>query len=303
MRGIGYRIIIPFLVLLPVFLGAQTLPEGALLVPPSLFVGDRGRLIVPLKDTEAPGTPQNVVIDVTDRLPQTRDVKLYRVELDGRSSPPRMIIDFAAYAPGLVDLPKISVGSRSLSGLQIRISSILESSSPAQPLSPPEGPIMAPGTGVLIYGSGSVLLLIIVGGLFLFLRGKPWINAYKERRRKNLALRSLRRILDKLLAELERGTMVSEELLTILSTELRSFLTFRFGYNFLSLTPSEFYRLPEGIIPGETADYLRSLFQECDNLRFSGQTVAPETLRTLLSSAYAFADRFIAENREAGNGL
>jgi len=82
---------------------------------------------------------------------------------------------------------------------------------------------MAPGTGLLIYGSGTVLLLIIFGGLFLFLRGKPWINSYKERRRKIMALRSLRRILDKLLAELDRGAMVSGEWLTILSAELRSF--------------------------------------------------------------------------------
>lgn len=157
---------------------------------------------------------------------------------------------------------------------------------------------MAPGTGLLIYGSGTVLLLIIVGGLFIFLRGKPWIDSYKERRRKNLALRSLRRILDKLLAELDRGTMVSGELLTILSAELRSYLTFRFGFNFISLTPREFNRLPEGILPGERVDFLQSLFKECDDLRFSGQTVAPEKLKTLLSSVYSFVNTFIAENRE-----
>lgn len=303
MRGLLYRIVIFLLLSFPVFLGAQTLPEGSLLVPPSLFVGDRGRLIIPLKNSGSPGSPQNLVVDVADRLPQAKDVQLYRVELDERSSPPRMIIDFAAYVPGLVDFPKISIGSRSLGGLQIRISSILESSNPSQPLSPPEGPMMAPGTGALMYGSGTVLLLILLGALFLFLRGKPWINAYKERRRKNLALRSLRRILDTLLAELERGTMVSGELLTILNAELRSFLTFRFGFNFLSLTPREFNRLPEGILPGETVDFLRSLFKDCDDLRFSGQTVGPEKLKTLLVSVYSFVNSFIAENRGNKNGL
>jgi len=134
-----------------------------------------------------------------------------------------MIIDFAAYAPGLVDFPKMSIGSRSLTGLQIRISSILESSSPSQPLSPPEGPIHGTGNGVAYLRKRNGAFAYYIWGVVPFLRGKPWINSYKERRRKIMALRSLRRILDKLLAELDRGAMVSGEWLTILSAELRSF--------------------------------------------------------------------------------
>jgi len=250
----------------------ETAAAGLLLVPPTVYVGDRARLVIPVTSLESGGAaisraPQ--VVDVPERLPRSKDVTIHRLELEVRGAETRILADFSAYAPGLVDFPRIEFGPYAVSGLRVRIASILDPDEAAPPLAPPLDALSPPGTAMMVYGTLIIvflsLALLVVGAV----RGVPALRHYRAARRRKLAWRRLRRVLSQLGQALEQDTEVAgNELAARLNASFRAYLGARIGVSCLALSPREFTSL-KSLLPEEGQDaVLESIFRRCDELRF-----------------------------------
>jgi hypothetical protein len=268
------------LVCLPPPAGAQE----AYLIPQTVFVGDRGRLVVPL------GQPfmaaEAFVRLAPEDLPETADVVITRIELERRNENSRFIIDFIPYAPGVLPLPVLAVpvpggNSLELSGLTVTVASILSPQEAA--LSAPAPPLSAPGTGLVIYGTAAGILLALFLSLGLSVWGRRNFAFLWERFRRRRLLRIMARFLRRMEAESLSGKHKSPgEFLSVLSGQFREFLSLFTGTDYRPLTAGEFLGLP--FYP----DFLCAFFRRCDRLRFSGGGIEQRNLAAALEEVRRF---------------
>lgn len=275
--------------------------KGSILIPQTVYVGDRAQLIVPLEPSKAATIREGVIIDVSDRLPRSKDVVVLRVEFQRFEGGWRALVDFTAYAPGVVELPRIEAAGVALSGLSVPIASILDAEGGVAELSPLEGALSAPGTALLVYGTVSFLIVTVLVGAFLFLRGPALIAEALERRRRALVARSMRRVTARLAENLD--TTDPSEFISILFSELRSYLTYRTGVNYIALTPREFPAAVAAEPGGSTlkgvyvrleakdGEFLEGLFRRGDEVRFGGSMATGSELRQALDRVIAFVDK------------
>ncbi|MDR2076663.1 MAG: hypothetical protein LBP61_07010, partial [Desulfovibrio sp.] len=147
--------------------------QDAYLIPRTIFVGDRGRLVVPLG--QAFTAAEAFVRSAAGELPEAADVVITRIELENRNGSPRLFIDFIPYAPGVLSLPALVIpvpGGKTLelSGLKAAAASVLAPHETA--LSAPALPLSAPGTGLIIYGTAAGILCVLFLGLGLSVWGR-----------------------------------------------------------------------------------------------------------------------------------
>jgi hypothetical protein len=269
----------------PSSLAAQTRTEAPYLIPQIIFVGDPGRLIVSIGRAYARIEP--FVWDNPDKLPETPDLVIRRIELERRGGVSRVLVDFVAYAPGTLSLPPIDFPPEanvpSLSGLEVQVASILDPSQMV--LTEPASPLAVPGTSLLVYGTLVLVLFLLAMGIVISLWGRHHFRDFFEQLRRKYLLRKMRRFLrilnQQCRIEINSSNISPHEknlapalYLTRLSTEFREFLTQFTGVNCLSLTAVEFREvsfreLSSRFTPGP--DYLCDLFRSWDILRFSGR--------------------------------
>ena len=259
---------------LPVSLQAQTRTDGPYLVPQTIFIGDSGRLVVPLGPIYARVNP--FVLETPVKLPETQELTIKRIELERRGGSSRLLIDFVPYATGLLSLPDLEIFSSDgadpllFTGLEVQVASILSPSQMA--LSEPASPLAIPGTSLLVYGTILIVILFLCLGLGAVLWGRSHFNELWERFRRRRLLRAMMKFLRCLRQEcgFEKDTN-QVYYLSVLSGEFRDFLSLFTGINCRSLTPGEFLELPlsqSALTLGPV--HLCWLFRNWDNLRFSG---------------------------------
>jgi hypothetical protein len=304
------------LLFLPGTLGGETsagsAPAGQVsgdvsyLIPQTVFVGDAGRLVLPLGLVFA--GVKGAVVDAPEALPRAKDLVISRIELENRGTNPRLLVDFIAYAPGIVELPPVKIASFTFTDLQIRIASILETEENSPVLSGPETPLAAPGTSTLIYGTvlGFILLfLVLITGI---LWGLPWVWLYRQGVRRRRILRAMDRILRQQRNNLLKRKAGEEKLILVrISSEFRSFLALITGENCRALVPREFIGLPlpasgEKSLSGQ---FLAEIFRDCDALRFSGCAIGGPEVLAIIDRIKVFIDaldRAEGEARRAAGG-
>jgi hypothetical protein len=252
------------------------------LIPQTIFVGDKGRLVVPLE----PGTVGSAFVgtegvSVKDtNLPRSKDLVISRVELERRGTIARLLVDFQAYTPGRIELPAIEIASHTFTGLEVTISSILQVEQRGMVLSGPAEPLAAPGTAALIYGTilGIILLLLALtlGGF----QGRTRLMDFAERFRRLRVIRTMGRSIRRL-----RGVEAGREgeILEALSREFRTGLGVLTGTNCRAMVPGEFLTLPAlGDDYALSPPALSEFFRRCDTLRFSGAGIAPDAVFKIL---------------------
>jgi hypothetical protein len=243
-RGLGAALLLIFSFAVQPEAGAQE--SGARLgelsqIPPRIFVGDRGRLILSLGPDFKDVFP--FVIDDPRQLPQGADLKLHRLEFERQRSGDWLLIDFTAFVPGQVELPPLGlpqIPGFSLEGRHVNIASILGDANPLNPrglaglpaspdfgdgilvLSNPAPPLAVPGTALLIYGTSALIvlaLLLILGGSVW---GRPYLVGLLEAQRRRRLVRLMGNIGRRLRERLPLGA--HQDLLRELSMEFRAFL-------------------------------------------------------------------------------
>jgi hypothetical protein len=231
-------------------------------------------------------------------MPALPDLVIHGMELESRGDGGRLLIDFTAYAPGLLELPSFEIGGISFEGLGIEIASILGPGEAAAALAPPAPLLAVPGTGFLIYGTLAGVLLLVWAFLWAFFRAPRRMTGWlKKWRRKQLvfSLRALERRLRKTLARGDTTASRRGELLNFLTGELRSFLSLLTGENCRAMTAGELSRLtlPCGDASAGGA-FLGSFFRSCDDLRFSGADIGVDELLGILGNLKIFIEALSA---------
>jgi hypothetical protein len=265
--------------------------------PRQLFVGDRGRLAVSL-GPEFQNTLPFIISD-SRLLPQSPDLTLHRLEFDPRRG--QLLIDFTAFAPGELEVPPINLpqlpGFRP-EGYRISIASTLGrgDSDPFVPqaggilvLSNPAPPLAVPGTALLIYGSSSLIILLLLLALGAGIWGRPYLQRLMEARRRRRLIRLMGDIGEKLRRKIPWGAY--QEILRKLSVEFRAFLGYFFdprsGGDCRAMTAEEFGALPPLFAPAEgeepvSPSSLALFFHRLDRLRFSGEQTGEGEIAALL---------------------
>jgi hypothetical protein len=252
-------------------------------------VGDRGRLIITLGPEFRDLSP----FITEDIRPQGGDVRIHRLELERRQGVERLLIDFTAYTPGLVALPPFILPQ--MPGFKpesytVTIASILEGS--LLVLSNPAPPLAAPGTSLLIYGTSSLIVLVLLAALALGIWGRPYLAGLLETHRRRRLIALMRKIGIRLGGKLPQsgaqGSAHASEILRELSAEFRAFLGYFSGRDCRAMTATEFFSLPPLFAQGgENSDTISPpslglYFRTLDRLRFSGAPVAIPEISALL---------------------
>ncbi|MDR3341420.1 MAG: hypothetical protein LBT14_01295 [Treponema sp.] len=287
-----------FCLMLLVSRGEAQEREAPYLIPQTVYVGDKARLVVPLG--QAPVGSESIVLEQPGELPASQDLIISRIAVEHREGNVRLLIDFIAYAPGVLALPPLEIPalvSRGflVSDLRVTITSILNGDSMI--LSEAVAPLPVPGTIMLIYGTAAGLVLLILLGIGLRLWGKGTLNGLEERFRRRRLIRLLKKRLRQVRKDREADTGGHDagEVLTLVSTEFRAFLTSFTGINCRAMAAGELVDLPP-LVAGEpgndhpilSGSFLARLFRRCDTLRFSGTSITPEALLAVLDGIQQF---------------
>lgn len=271
--------------------------EPAFLIPQTVFVGDRARLVLPL----GPGFAAARAFVITEGLPGSEELILHRVELENRGGNPRLFIDFTAFAPGDLPIPRLKLPVSLPEGLTIPIASILEGGSLV--LAPPAPPLAVPGTSLIIYGAASLLFIapLALAGLRL----RVWKSWGAKLRRRRL-IRRMKKTLK--IMRLGAGTREKspEDALTGVTRGFRAFLGALTGMRCQAMSAGEFAAMPPLLENENTLTaplsgaFLRALFRRCDDLRFRGSAIEPEELRGVFDEIETFIDALrAAESRQS----
>ena len=249
------------------------------LLPQTVYVGDSGRLVLPLGTTFS-GVGA-VVLDRPEQLPAGGDLVISRVEIENRGGQARLLVDFTAYVPGVVAFPLIKVGSFVFPGLEVNIASILDAGLPgdSRVLSPYAPPVPVPGTMGMIYAFALGIVVLILGSAVLGIWGFPWFFRFRRLLKRRRMIRALSRAVRELRAAFAGDNLAGGAVLDRLNGELRGFLEFLTGHPCVTMTPGEFLSLTGP--GGEYGPFLSWLFGRCYRLRFGGGPDGGEVLTIL----------------------
>ena len=273
-------------------------------VPAAVFVGDRAALIAPLPGLRGQGDEE--VPEA--QLPSAPGIDIHRAALQRRPGGSSLLIEFTAFAPGLIELPAIEIGGEAFHGLAVSIGSVLAPSEPPI-LSPPAGPLAVPGTALLVYGGIAAPALALLLASLLSARGRGWLRLRLAARRRRRMLRLMQGAERRWRKALAKGAPPREALGEI-AAEFRAFLADLSGESFLSMTAREMGLLGleaalglgpapggqaeatggraalglgsgpggQGSAPGGQVEepgegFLEGFFRRCDGLRFCGREI------------------------------
>ena len=253
------------------------------MIPPTVYVGDRATLVLPLQTFSG---DSNVELS-RGEFPVSQDIDFFRIAVERRPGGSRLVVEFAAYTPGILEIPPFKIADITVNGQKIEISSILDSDRLGPVLSDPAGTLAIPGTSLLVYGTLSVAVLLPLLFLLLLFREhgliKTWLALWKHL----WLISEMRRIEKRLRRSLAKNTAAAD-ILDTLSKEFRIFLGFLTGENCRAMTATEIGRIT---INGESlpdGDFLGVFFTRFDRLRFSGVAIRRNEVLSLLNDLRTF---------------
>ena len=271
------------------------------LVPQTVYVGDRAVLTLPLT---APLVMGDITLDSRAlAFLSSPELDIHRVVLENRPPGSRLVIEFTAFAPGLLELPPIEIGGQSFSGINVEISSILDGSD-ATVLSSPLPPLSIPGTSFFIYGTITGLILLLLLVLLMVFWGRLNFSKIAARWKRLRLIAAMAKIEKRLAKILDSGDKWA--ILDKLSTEFRIFLSLFTGENCRAMTAGEFGRLPfpesfAGMPPEWGSGFLKRFFMRCDDFRFGGGKITSADIAPLLTELRQFLDALNSAVRSKTN--
>jgi hypothetical protein len=271
--------------------------NGVYQTPPVLYVGDKGSLVYPL---DIFSTLPDGDLVFPDGLPRADDIVIHRVDLDKRGR--RVIVEFQAFRTGIVPLPPIQLpGGSELKGLQVNIASILDSEKGSMTLSPSAGLMSAPGTFWIITAFSLLFVIVLTAIVLLWVKGGAAFAGIRNALRTHILLHCINVRLRRLEKQLELGQFTERQALSMLSSEIRAFLSRFWMRSCYAVSAEEFlyFDLPRQGAPAmkagvaESGDTkgeqllstLSSFFGRCDEIRFAAAMITRETVRAVCAEA------------------
>jgi hypothetical protein len=245
----------------------------AILVPATVFVGDKGRLIYPLQDVIEDNDGANAEVRLVqagdaagdtagaavagDAVVAGEDGAIGDIVVEGLAfdrGQNSLIIDFRAYKVGDVAVPPVMVGRHRIDGITVKVSSVLENDVSTLTLSPLSAPMLAPGTGVLAVGLVAITVFLAVLIVWLRKGGLSRIRVLIVKHRKRKLIAASCKLLDRLKAGLDEKKLDAASALNKASHEFRVFLELFFNSPCLSFVPEEFQNFPvDAAVPPDAA--------------------------------------------------
>ena len=276
------------------------------MIPRIVYVGDPATLITPLPESRE--IADFILLPHDENFPRDSNIDFHRIVLERRLSGSRLLIEFTAFLPGVLELPDIVIGGEIFSGLSITINSVIREGGE---LSPPAAALAMPGTALMIYGSIAILVMLLLLTIWFFMHGRRHLEKLilKLKQWKNFA--SIKRIEKRLYASLTKGAD-KRDILNKLSDEFKIFLGFFTGQNCRAMTSFEFKKMPPELFAfnGQNADnfgplFLSGFFHRCDDFRFSGNAVNDKDIFVLLDDLRLFVaalEKTGKENKKHAEG-
>jgi len=263
---------------------------GAYLIPQIVYVGDIAGLILPLPGLAVSGADIVLAPDSPD-FPSDPNFDFHRIILERRSSGSRLLIEFSAFQPGLLELPPIEIGGQRFTGLRVEIKSVIAASGSGLELAGPASALAVPGTAFMVYGTLAGLVLVLGFTLWLLLRGRRYLHILLSKWKRRSLLVSMKIIGKRLYKTLQKNGK-GRDTLDKLSHEFRAFLSYFSGENCRAMTARELEQMPPFFeSDSETGDgFLGKFFRRCDELRFSGGVIDSEDVFVVLADLRDFLE-------------
>jgi hypothetical protein len=261
-----------------------------MLIPRIIYVGDTATLVLTL-----PGAAQDAAdVVLTGQLLNflhNENIDFHRIVLERRISGSRLLVEFTAFTPGLLELPAIEIDGERFSGLTVTVNSLLSKGS-SFVLSGPASSLVMPGTALMLYGTIAGLALVLLSALWFILKGRRYLQKWAVIWRQWRLFASVKNMEKRLHKALLKGVN-KRAILDKISEEFRVFLSFFAGINCRAMTAREFEKLAE-----YNPVFLRDFFGKCDELRFCGAEVNSDDVLNLLADMRRFVDDFEKTGKE-----
>ena len=279
---------LPILLLLFSFsLNAQQNAQTPYLIPRQIFVGDPAILVVPLPALSE-NNPDIVITQQTSGFPVHDYIDFHRITLERRASANRLLIEFTAFVPGILELPIIEIGGRYFPNLTVTVHSIIDTRNSIT-LSAPASSLAMPGTALMLYGGMAAIVFLILFSVWFFVKGRKLIKKWKAKWKRWRIFASIRgtekRLYKSVLKKIDKRIVLDK-----LSQETRTFLSVLTEKNCFSMTAREFNSLPFDLTNDKYTGFLETFFTTCDKLRFSGDRINAQDIFTLLENLHGFVD-------------
>jgi hypothetical protein len=183
----------------------------------------------------------------------------------------------------------VPFGDTELRGLRVNVASILDAENGSLTLSPEAGPLAAPGTlwAFAVLAAFAVIALAVI--VLLYAKGESFLENARGALRARLLLRRINSGLSRLGKRLRKGQITENEAMYELSGEIRDFLSRFWMTQCYALSAEEFLHLeippPSGDGGGKIQAALYGFFKRCDEIRFCGASVTPETVNAVRTEA------------------
>ena len=267
---------------------------GPFLNPRVIYVGDPAAYILPLPPADH--FIEDVIITSRDSLtgipfPADENIDFHRIILERRLTGSRLVVEFTAFAPGVLEFPEIEIDGEFFSGLSITVNSLINDRSD-RILSGSASTLAMPGTALLLYGSIAGLAVIILLTIWFFVKGRAVLRDLHERWKRYRLFSGIRKTEKRLNKSILKGAD-KRIILDQISDEARKFLSILTGKNCRAMTANEFEKLPASVyMPHSAQDDKEENFQitiivkfftACDEFRFSGAEYDSQDILRLLS--------------------
>jgi hypothetical protein len=277
--------------------------KGAYLIPRQIYVGDPAVLILPLDSTAQDNA--DIVLTAYSHNSAAEsifqpdvNIDIHRIILERRTVGNRLMIEFTAFVPGLIELPAIEIGEEYFTGLTVTVNSIIDNrSSPV--LSGPASSLAMPGTALLLYGSTAVFIFLLLLTIWFILKGRHILRELKTKWKHYRLFASMKKMEKRLQRAVSKGGN-KRIILDKLSEEFRIFLSFLTGNNCRAMTAREFEKLPPDFLTAQGFNqlFLGNFFHTCDELRFSGVNARSQDILHLLADLRQFIDALEKSRKE-----
>jgi len=257
------------------------------MIPRRIFIGDPAVLVLPL-DGAASQSADIVLTPLSPNFPSHPYIDFHKITLEQQAAGKRLLIEFTAFVPGILELPVIEIGDYKFSRLIITVNSVLDNSS-SPSLSGPASSLAMPGTAFMLYGTISALILLILLVIWFVLKGRMVINNLTEKWKRRMLFYSMKKTEKRLSKSVLNGEN-SRLILDKLSEQFRNFLSVLTGKNCRTMTANEFEELSLEITRHKdiSPSFLHDFFRDCDDLRFSGVDAASQDILYLLACLRSF---------------
>jgi len=280
--------------------------NGAYLVPRSIYIGDPAVLVLPLPPDSSSRSQDIVLTSLSPGFPSHADIDFQRITLERRTGGSRLMIEFTAFVPGLLELPIIEIGGEHFSGLAVTVNSMVDNRSSVV-LSGPASSLAMPGTAFMLYGTMAAVIVFILSAIWFMFKGRTFLQRLGEKWKLWKSFVSMKSTEKRLRRSVLRGGN-KRLILDKLSNEFRLFLSFLSGHNCRAMTAREFQQLSYELLNNQEKElsFLLEFFNRCDKLRFSGKNINTKETLQLLADMRRFigtlekAKRVKTAQKEAG---